>query len=70
MTVGDYGNLAATETSFGKPNMLLQHKQWLDAIKPTLATLMWAVRDALPVSGHFPRRHLCSQLLCVVVGEC
>ena len=54
MTVGDYGNLAATETSFGKPNMLRHHKQWLGAIKPTLAMPMWAVRDAPPISGRFP----------------
>ncbi len=54
MTVGDYGNLAATETSFGKPNLSVDHKQWLEAIKPTLAMPMWAVRDATPLSGRFP----------------
>jgi len=54
MTVGDYGQLAATETSFDKPSMLLQHKEWLEAIKPTLAMPMWAVRDAKPLSGRFP----------------
>ena len=54
MTVGDYGNLAATETSFGKPDLSADHKRWLDGIKPTLAMPMWAVRDAAPVSGRFP----------------
>ena len=54
MTVGDYGNLAATETSFDKPTLSVDQKQWLDGIKPTLAMPMWAVRDAPPVSGRFP----------------
>jgi len=54
MTVGDYGNLAASETSFDKPTLSADHKHWLDGIKPTLAMPMWAVRDAPPVSGHFP----------------
>jgi len=54
MTVGDYGNLWGTETSFAKPYLSVDQKQWLEAIKPTLAGSMWAVRDAPPVSGHFP----------------
>ena len=54
MTVGDYGNLAATETSFDKPTLSVDHKQWLDGLKPTLAMPMWAVRDAPPFSGRFP----------------
>ncbi len=54
MIVGDYGNLAATETSFGKPDMSDHNKEWLRAIKPTLAMPLWAVRDAPPVSGRFP----------------
>jgi tetratricopeptide (TPR) repeat protein len=54
MTVGDYGNLAATETSFGKPDLSADQKQWLEAIKPTLGMPMWAVRDATPLSGRFP----------------
>ncbi len=54
MTVGDYANFAATETSFDKPALSIDQKQWLDAIKPTLAMPMWAVRDAPPVTGHFP----------------
>jgi hypothetical protein len=54
MNVGDYGNLASTETSFDKPTLSVDHKQWLDGLKPTLAMPMWAVRDAPPVSGRFP----------------
>ncbi len=54
MTVGDYGELAATETSFGKPDLSADHKHWLEGIKPTLGMPMWAVRDAAPVSGRFP----------------
>lgn len=54
MTVGDYGNLAASETSFDRPALSVDHKRWLDGIKPTLAMPMWAVRDAPAVSGHFP----------------
>ncbi|WP_353072779.1 tetratricopeptide repeat protein [Tunturiibacter gelidoferens] len=54
MTVGDYGNLAATETSFDKPSLSIAHQKWLDGIKPTLAMPMWAVRDAPALSGRFP----------------
>jgi dienelactone hydrolase len=54
MTVGDYGNLAASETSFDKPTLTVDHQHWLDGIKPTLAMPMWAMRDAPPLSGRFP----------------
>jgi dienelactone hydrolase len=54
MTVGDYGNLAASETSFDKPALSVDHQHWLDGIKPTLAMPMWAMRDAPPLSGRFP----------------
>jgi dienelactone hydrolase/predicted negative regulator of RcsB-dependent stress response len=54
MTVGDYTALAPTETSFGKPNLDPEFKQWIDAMKPTLATTMWSVRDAPALSGRFP----------------
>jgi predicted negative regulator of RcsB-dependent stress response len=54
MTVGDYGKLVATETSFDKPTLSFDQNHWLDGIKPTLAMPMWAVRDAAPVSGRFP----------------
>jgi hypothetical protein len=49
MTVGDYGDLLATETSFGRPELWADWKQWLDSMKPTLKDSMWAVRNAPPV---------------------
>ncbi|MEO6804595.1 MAG: dienelactone hydrolase family protein [Edaphobacter sp.] len=54
MTVGDYGNLLATETSFDKPNMSSDWKEWIRAMTPTVKDPMWAVRDAPVVSGHYP----------------
>jgi dienelactone hydrolase len=54
MTVGDYGDLVATETTFGKPDITPDWKQWLDSMKPTLKDSMWAVRDAPMLTGQFP----------------
>lgn len=54
MTVGDYGNLLATETSFDKPDMPAHWKEWLRAMKPTLGMAMWAERDAPLAPGRFP----------------
>jgi tetratricopeptide (TPR) repeat protein len=54
MTVGDYANMMATETSFGKPNMSADAKKWITGMKLTLATPLWAVRDATLASGRFP----------------
>jgi tetratricopeptide (TPR) repeat protein len=54
MTVGDYGDLLANETSFGKPDMWSDWKQWLDSMKPSLKDSMWAVRDAPLKAGRFP----------------
>jgi len=54
MTLADYGNLWATETSFGHPKLSEDAKEWLAAVKPLLATSLWAVRDAPPASGRFP----------------
>jgi tetratricopeptide (TPR) repeat protein len=54
MTVGDYGNLAASETSFGKPQMTASAKKWISLMTPTLAMPLWAVRDAPAASGRFP----------------
>lgn len=54
MTVGDYGNLAATETSFGKPKMSAGASKWNAGMKPTLAMPLWAVRDAPLAPGRFP----------------
>src|SRR6202789_3267806 len=54
MTVGDYGDLLATETSFGRPALWADWKQWLDSMKPTLKDSMWAVRNAPMLAGRFP----------------
>jgi dienelactone hydrolase/TolA-binding protein len=54
MTVGDYAQLAATETSFGKPDLSPDWKEWIDGIKPTLKDAMWARRDAPLAAGRFP----------------
>jgi tetratricopeptide (TPR) repeat protein len=54
MTVGDYGDLLATETSFGRPELSPDWKQWIDGMKPTLKDSMWAVRNAPLLAGQFP----------------
>jgi tetratricopeptide (TPR) repeat protein len=54
MTVGDYGELLATETSFDKPELSPDWKQWVEGMKPTLKDSLWAVRDAKAVGGRFP----------------
>ncbi|MGD0446570.1 MAG: tetratricopeptide repeat protein [Edaphobacter sp.] len=54
MTVGDYGGLLASETSFGRPDLSPDWKQWLDAMKPSLKDSMWAVRNASLLAGKFP----------------
>src|SRR5580704_6782478 len=54
MTVGDYGDLLASETTFEKPDLTADWKQWLDSMRPTLKDSMWAVRDAPMLKGRFP----------------
>jgi dienelactone hydrolase len=54
MSVADYADLAATETSFGQPNMPVEAKEFIKGMKPALATPLWAVRDAPAVSGRYP----------------
>ena len=54
MTVGDYGDLMATETSFGKPKMAAAAKEWIDGMKPTVAMPLWAIRDSPLADGRFP----------------
>ena len=54
MTVNDYAQLASAETSFRKPDMSPEMKQWNIALTPTLRDSMWARRDAPLASGHFP----------------
>jgi len=54
MSVADYGDLMATETSFGQPKMPAAAKEWIKGMKPALATSLWAVRDAPSATGRFP----------------
>jgi pimeloyl-ACP methyl ester carboxylesterase len=54
MTVGDYSGLLATETSFDKPNVSPDWKQWTDAMKPSMKEPLWAVKDAKALAGKFP----------------
>ena len=54
MTVGDYGNLMASETSFDKPQITHDAQDWIKGMAPTLAQSLWAVRDAQLESGRFP----------------
>jgi dienelactone hydrolase len=54
MTVADYGNLLATEASFGNPHMPSGWKDWITGMTPTLKDSLWAVRDAPLASGRFP----------------
>ena len=70
MTVGDYGNLLATETSFGRPELTPDWKQWLDGMKLSLKDSMWAVRDAPLLAGTVSGSGLCAQPFFDVMGEC
>jgi tetratricopeptide (TPR) repeat protein len=54
MTVGDYGDLLATEVNFGRPQLAPDWKEWLDGMRATLKDSMWAVRDAPLLAGRFP----------------
>jgi dienelactone hydrolase len=53
MTVGDYANLMASETSFDKPRPATA-EGWKTAMAPTLKDSLWAVRDAPLEPGRFP----------------
>ncbi len=54
MSVNDYLDLWATETSYGAPRMSAAAKEWREAMRPALSMRLWAVRDAPPASGNFP----------------
>jgi tetratricopeptide (TPR) repeat protein len=54
MTVTDYGNLMASETSFDKPRLAHKAQDWIKSMTPTLAMPLWAVRDAPMEPGRFP----------------
>jgi Chlorophyllase len=54
MTVRDYGQLWATETSFGTPRLPARAKEWFAATHRALAMPTWAVLDAPAAAGRFP----------------
>jgi tetratricopeptide (TPR) repeat protein len=54
MTVGDYVKLWATESSFDKPKVNSDNKDWAAAMQLSLKMPLWAVRDAPMKPGHFP----------------
>jgi dienelactone hydrolase len=53
LTVGDYADLMATETSFARPKPSTA-EGWKTAMTPTLKDSLWAVRDAPLEPGRFP----------------
>lgn len=53
MTVADYADLLATETSFDKP-IPATAEDWKKGMTPTLKDSLWAVRDAPLEAGRFP----------------
>jgi hypothetical protein len=54
MTVGDYIALWASETRFNSPRMPPEGRESLIAMKRSLHSRMWAIRDARPLRGRFP----------------
>ena len=52
MTVGDYAQLADTETDFDLPHP--EQNRWRSLLKNSSETPLWAVRDAKPAKGHYP----------------
>lgn len=55
MTVGQYIELSATETSFGNPKRPLgQFEWWFEGWNPARSDPMWSVRDAPLAPGRFP----------------
>jgi dienelactone hydrolase/predicted negative regulator of RcsB-dependent stress response len=54
MTVADYIDLFATETSFGEPHKGGSVESLRGEMAPSLGSVLWAVRDAKLASGRFP----------------
>jgi len=54
MTVADYVDLLATETSFGDPHRGASVEYQHSHMAPSLGSVLWAVRDAKLASGRFP----------------
>lgn len=53
MTVGDYVDLLATETTFDSPEPAVV-KSYATSLGKSLAEPLWALRDAAPTTGKFP----------------
>jgi dienelactone hydrolase len=54
MTVRDYADLTASEVNFDKPKKSQDAEDWTKAMTPSLASPLWAVRDAALAPGRFP----------------
>ena len=52
MTVGDYTQLADTEIHFDPPHP--EQNRWRSLLKTSSEIALWAVRDAMPATGHYP----------------
>jgi pimeloyl-ACP methyl ester carboxylesterase len=52
MTVGDYTQLADTEIHFDAPHP--EQNRWRSLLKTSSEIPLWAVRDAMPATGHYP----------------
>lgn len=54
MSVGDYTQLLATETSFDQPLLSSDWQSWIKGMALTLKDRMWAVPGAVATTGRFP----------------
>lgn len=54
MTVGDYGKLLSTETSFDERGASAHTSEWLAAMAPARSTSLWAVHETSAAPGRFP----------------
>jgi dienelactone hydrolase len=54
MKVKDYVDLLATETDFAQPQQKGSSTDFVEGMKPTYASPMWAVANAAPAAGRFP----------------
>jgi pimeloyl-ACP methyl ester carboxylesterase len=52
MTVGQYTQLADTETHFNAPDE--KKNRWRSLLKTSFDIALWAVREAKPAKGHYP----------------
>ena len=54
MTVNDYAKLSATETRFDHPALSPEMRDWFTGARNSLATRLWAIRDAPLATSNFP----------------